>query len=300
MPPPKAEAYLKKLMNNYWSRKTYDSSQGKSVQAFNPQSMLDNFWFAKRAGSTGTEVISLPGGQNLGELSDLLYFKQKLYRALKVPSGRLDPQSTNDIQGSSILREELKFAKFVIKLQMGFASGLKDAFVTHLKLKDLWEDYELKELHFDITFNPPTNFHELRNQQIMDLKFANYGTMVSNPLVSDTYAKKNYLGLNDQEIKDNREMLRKDAALEWELAQITAMGPNWREQYQQAEDAAESAAAPPPPGGAPMPPPGGAAGPALPPEFGAPPAAPGGEIPPPGGQAAPAAVPPAGQTGLPA
>jgi hypothetical protein len=78
MPPPKAEAYLKKLVSQYWSSKTYDPDQGGIVQKFNPQSILDNFWFAKRTGSEGTNVVSLPGGQNLGQLDDLMYFVKKL------------------------------------------------------------------------------------------------------------------------------------------------------------------------------------------------------------------------------
>ena len=94
MPPPKAEAYLKKLMHNYWNRKTFDNNQGGQVNAFNPQSMLDSFWFAKRAGNNGTEVTQLAGGQNLGELTDLMYFVKKLYKALQVPSNRLDAEST--------------------------------------------------------------------------------------------------------------------------------------------------------------------------------------------------------------
>ena len=275
MAPPKAEAYLKKLMQNYWSRKTYDSSQGKSVQAFNPQSMLDNFWFAKRTGSEGTTVNQLQGGANLGELTDLMYFKQKLYRSLKVPVGRLNAESVNDVQGVTILREELKFARFIIRLQQHFASGLRNAFITHLKLKNLWDEYDLKESDFVLTFNPPTNFHELRNQQINDLKFNNYGNMVNNPLISDTFAKANYLGLSDKEIQENRELLRKDAALEWELAQITAMGPNWREQFEEAEDAAEAAAGMPL-GGMPM------GGGGMPPTFG----------PSPGGESLPEGQPP--------
>ena len=92
MPPPKAEAYLKQLMHNYWSRKTYDKSQGGNINAFNPQSMLDSFWFAKRAGSDGTAVQALPGGSNLGELTDLMYFVKKLYKSLKVPASRLEPE----------------------------------------------------------------------------------------------------------------------------------------------------------------------------------------------------------------
>ena len=239
MPPPKAEAYVKKLMQNYWSKKTYDINQGKTVQAFNPQSMLDNFWFAKRAGSEGTQVTSLAGGQNLGQLEDLMYFRQKLYQALRVPVQRLNPEAQADAGGASILREELKFAKFVMRLQMRFASGLKDAFVAHLKLREMWDKLKLGEQDIKLYFNPPPNFQELRNQQLHELKWNNYTGAIANELISDTYAKKHFLHMDDSEIINNREMLRKDSALKWELAQIMAAGPNWREQ---AEAAAEGAA----------------------------------------------------------
>jgi hypothetical protein len=283
MPPPKAEAYLRKLMQNYWGRKTYDNNQGTSVQAFNPQSMLDSFWFAKRAGSEGTQVDSLPGGQNLGELEDLKYFKTKLYRALKVPVQRLDPEAQADVQGATILREELKFARFIIRLQQRFGVGLKQAFITHLKLREIWDEFDLKETMFEVEFNPPKNFHELRNQQLSELKWGNYGTAVSNQLISDTYAKKHQLKMSDKEILANREMLRKDAALKWELAQIEAQGPNWREAYDAQQGMGEPAMGGDMGGG--MPPPmGGDMGGALP-EFGAAPPPEGGAIPPAGPEA---------------
>ena len=106
MAPPKAEAYLRKLIQEYWSKKTFDVNQSGQVQKFNPQSMLDSFWFAKRAGSDGTSVTQLQGGANLGELADLVYFVNKLYKALKVPTNRLNSESSyND--GLDMLREEL-------------------------------------------------------------------------------------------------------------------------------------------------------------------------------------------------
>ena len=217
-------------MQNYWSRKTYDSGQGKSVQAFNPQSMLDSFWFAKRQGSEGTSVTQLAGGANLGELSDLMYFKEKLYRSLKVPVSRLNPESQADAQGNVILREELKFAKFVIRLQQAMANGLKDAFVSHLRLRGIWDKHNIRTSDIDVKFTEPTNFHELRQQQVHELKFNNYQSMANMELISDTYAKKKYLGWSDQMILSNREFLRKDAALTWELSQIQAAGPAWKEQ----------------------------------------------------------------------
>ena len=264
MPPPKAEAYLRKLMQNYWSRRTYDADQGASVQKFNPQSMLDSFWFAKRAGSTGTEVQQLPGGQNLGELTDLMYFVQKLYKSLKVPVTRLNVEDVFK-DGTDILREELKFARFIIRLQQRFACGLKPGFITHLKLKNIWDELKLKESDIELIFNVPTNFYELRENQKFQLKAENFNSITQSDLVSKTFAQKKYLGWSDSDMMANREFLRKDRELLWELDQITNGGPNWKElgavQPGQGGGAGEA------PGG------GGGGGSALPPQFGPAPAA---------------------------
>lgn len=229
MPPPKAEAYLKRLMQSYWSKRTYDSSQGGQVNKFNPQSYLDNYWFAKRQGSEGTSVQSLPGAQNLDQLADIKYFQEKLYESLKVPAGRLNKEAAiND--SMTMLREELRFAKFLVRLQQHFAAGLKNGFVTHLKLKKLWEKNELKESFFNLEFIPPTNFYELRESQKLEIKANAFNTMTQNESISKTYAQRKYLKWSDKEVLVNREFLRKDREFEWELAQIQAAGPNWKKQ----------------------------------------------------------------------
>tara|TARA_R100001079_G_scaffold107194_1_gene76002 strand:+ start:23942 stop:25756 length:1815 start_codon:yes stop_codon:yes gene_type:complete len=230
MAPPKAEAYLRKLIQNYWSRKTFDIDQNDIVKKFNPQSMLDAFWFARRQGSEGTTVSQLAGGANLGELSDLMYFIKKLYRALKVPSMRLDPNDQASADGSTILREELKFARFIMRQQQRFAAGLKKGYITHLTLMGIFEKLELNEQNIEIDFNVPTNFYELRENQRLELKSNNYNNLASNEFVSATYAQKKYLGWRDKDILANREFLRKDAELQWEISQITAAGPAWKEQ----------------------------------------------------------------------
>jgi len=229
MPPPKAEAYLKKLIQNYWSRKTFDMDQTDVVKKFNPQSMLDAFWFAKRQGSEGTTVDQLAGGANLGELSDLMYFIKKLYRALKVPSTRLDPNDQASTDGSTILREELKFARFVMRQQQRFAAGIRKGYITHLTLMGIFEKLELNEQNFEVDFNVPTNFYELRENQRLELKAGNFNNLASSEFVSSTYAQKKYLGWKDRDILANREFLRKDAELMWELGQIQAAGPAWKE-----------------------------------------------------------------------
>ena len=281
MSPPNAEAYLRKLIQQYWSKKTFDVNQEGAVQKFNPQSMLDSFWFAKRAGSDGTSVTQLAGGSNLGELTDLMYFVNKLYKALKVPTNRVNPESTFS-DGQEILREELKFARFIIRLQQQFASGLKNGFITHLDLKGLKQKYNIKEQNLHLEFNVPTNFYELRENQKLELKTATYNNLVSNEFISATYGQKRLLGWSDLDIKVNREMLRKDAEFQWELEQIQGGGPNWKDTLVPAEGAGGGE-----PGAAPAGTPAG-----MPPEFGGGPAvegevgggeAPGGEIP--GGEA---------------
>jgi hypothetical protein len=292
MSPPKAESYLRKLMHQYWSKRTFDADQGGQVQKFNPQSYLDNYWFAKRTGSDGTDVKTLAGGQNLGELKDLNYFLEKLYRSLKVPLNRLNRESGyND--GTSMLREELKFAKFIVRVQQQLAEGLKNGFITHLKLKGLWSDLELKETYMDIQFTPPTNFFEMREVQKLEIKANAFNLMTQNESISKTYAQKKYLKWTDVEILANKELLRKDMEFNWELGQIQATGPNWKLAGAGASaESAEGVQAMSGPGPGPVGMPGnegepgaGTAGGAAapPPEFGPAPAAP---------AAAPAPAPP--------
>ena len=239
MAPPKAEAYLRKLMQQYWSKKTFDTNQAGAVQKFNPQSMLDSFWFAKRQGSEGTSVTQLAGGANLGELTDLMYFVNKLYKALKVPTNRLNADATFS-DGNEILRDELKFAKFIIRMQQQFASGLKNGFITHLELKGMKKKYGIKSQNIHLNFNVPTNFYELRESQKLELKASNYNTLVNNEFISATYGQKKYLGWNELEIKANREMLRKDAEFQWELQQIQGAGPSWKDGMQSSGEGAAS------------------------------------------------------------
>jgi hypothetical protein len=290
MAAPKAEAYLKKLIANYWSSKTFDIDQADVVKKFNPQSMLDAFWFPKRQGSEGSSVTQLPGGANLGELTDLMYFVKKLYRSLKVPTTRLDPEDSFK-DGTEILREELKMARFIIRQQQRFAAAVKRGFITHLQLKGLWDKLDLVDNNIQIEFNVPTNFYEMRESQRLEQKAANFTSIASNEFVSKTYAQKKYLQWKDKDILANREFLRKDAEMQWELQQITTLGPAWREQIIAADVTGGEGA--PAPGGEI----GGMGGSTPPPFTGGPAevgAAPGGpEAPAPGGAPPPETPAPA-------
>jgi hypothetical protein len=236
MPGPKAEAYLKRMMQQFWTKKTYDQQQGKGVNLYDPQSMLDNYWFAQRNGVKGTDVTPLPGGQNLGQLEDLEYFIKKLYKSLRVPTSRLDP-STTFADGAEITREELKFARFIISIQKRLAVAVKNSFTTHLKLNGLWESYELKERDLNINFVEPTHFHAMRVQQLHEMKVNNFKNMLDTQAISTTYAMMTQLGLTEQQIRTNREWMRKDIAFKWELSKIEEGGSNWKDAY----DAEQSA-----------------------------------------------------------
>jgi len=274
------------------SKKTFSLDENKRVDSFNPQSMLDAYWFPKREGSTGTEVNTLPGGQNLGELQDLNYFIKKLYKALKVPTNRIETDTSQYSADANVLREELKFANFIVRLQHQFSVGLKEAFITHLKLRGMWKNFELRENIFDLTFTPPRNYFELRRQQIMDLKLNNFTNVTSNESISQGYGQKEWLGWTDEMVKANRQWLRKDAALQFELDQIRQGGSDWAAGTGAPEPGVGDVSVPPPAGTPDETPP--PMGPMTPPTTTQPPPAPGGPgtptpAPTPGGE--PSALP---------
>ena len=126
--------------------------------------------------------------------------------------------------------EPEKLKKVLDKREGGAASGIKRGFITHLQLKGIWEKLELTDSNISVEFNVPTNFYEMRENQRLEQRGASYSNIASNEFVSKTYAQKKYLQWKDKDILANREFLRKDAELQWEIQQITTLGPAWREQ----------------------------------------------------------------------
>lgn len=227
LPVPQAEAYLRKLQSQYWSTKTFDIDQGDIVKKYAPQSTLDSFWFAKRQGQEATTVETFGGQPSDGNLDVLDWFIKKLYRSLKTPTSRLnDETGYND--GTEMLREELKFAKMIIRQQQRFAQGIKRAFITHLKFKEMFDDWDLFEDNLRVEFNVPTNFYDMRESQKLNLKIETFNNITGNEFVSTTFAMKKYLDWKDSDILANREFARKDAELSFELEQIRSLGPSWK------------------------------------------------------------------------
>lgn len=238
MSTPEAEAYLQDLKNQYWNQKSFDISKADIMQKFEPQSMLDAFWVAKGAGNDGVQITQLAGGHNLDQLEDLNYFVKALYRAMNVPTNYLDPQAQTSMDPSTLLREEYDFAKFIINIQNLFTEPIKQGWITSLKLKGKWRQYGLEEKKIDVVFNPPHAYFEMRKLQVWKERYATFSESTSNDFLSKSLLMKRILGWTNEEIVENLKLRKKEAAHEWEMAQIQESGPLWKQQAVQAAAAA--------------------------------------------------------------
>ena len=174
LPKVKAEQYLREVMGRYRNKLVYDAQTGEIRDDKKHMSMLEDFWLPRREGGRGTEITTLPGGQNLGELKDVEYFKSKLYKSLNLPPSRLgeDNKSFNLGKSSEILRDELKFSKFVGRLRKKFAFIFHDMLKTQLLLKGIltpedWEEME-ENIQYDFFFD--NHFSELREAELMNTR----------------------------------------------------------------------------------------------------------------------------------
>jgi hypothetical protein len=170
LPKVKAEQYLRDVMNRYRNKMVYDSNNGEIRDDRKFMSMLEDFWLPRREGGRGTEITTLPGGQNLGELADIEYFQKKLYRALGVPESRIASDGGFNLgRSSEILRDELKFTKFVGRLRKRFAHMFTDMLKTQLILKNIVsvEDWEKISDHIQYDFVYDNQFSELKESELM-------------------------------------------------------------------------------------------------------------------------------------
>lgn len=173
LPKVKAEQYLREVMGRYRNKLVYDANTGEIRDDRKYMSMLEDFWLPRREGGRGTEITTLPGGQNLGELTDIQYFQTKLYKALNVPAGRLDSNTSFNLgRSSEIMRDELKFTKFVGRLRKKFSELFQDVLKTQLILKGVItpEDWEDMKEHVQYDYLYDNHFTELKNIEMLNEK----------------------------------------------------------------------------------------------------------------------------------
>ena len=180
LPKPKAEAYLKDVMSRYRNKVVYDGSTGEVKDDRNQMSMLEDFWLPRREGGRGTEITTLPGGQNLGEMQDVTYFQEKLYRSLNIPASRLLTDSGFNMgRASEIQRDEIKFSKFIQKLRKRFAGLFTTLLKTQLILKGIMtvEDWDAMKESLVYDFNNDNHFHEIKDAEILAGRIEQLGTL---------------------------------------------------------------------------------------------------------------------------
>ena len=207
LPKLKAEQYLRDIMVKYKNKLVYDSATGEVRDDRKHLSMLEDFWLPRREGGKGTEITTLPGGQNLGELEDVKYFEKKLYKALCVPVSRLNPETSGFSLGRSneITRDELKFAKFVDRLRSKFSELFDQAMRVQCVLKGICTNEEWSEfkeyIHYD--FIKDNNFSELKEAELMTNRLQLLGSVdpYTGRYFSQAWIQRNVLRLNDDEIK---------------------------------------------------------------------------------------------------
>tara|TARA_Y100000589_G_scaffold160145_1_gene152315 strand:- start:4071 stop:5726 length:1656 start_codon:yes stop_codon:yes gene_type:complete len=219
LPKVKAEQYLRDVMSRYRNKLVYDAGTGEIKDDKKFMSMLEDFWLPRREGGRGTEISTLPGGQNLGELTDVEYFQKKLYRSLNVPESRIGADGGFNLgRSSEILRDELMFSKFVGRLRKRFSALFLDLLKTQLILKNIvtTEDWDQMAEHIQFDYLYDNHFAELKEAELMNERL---NLMVQiEPYIgtyySRDYVKRKILRQTDEEILE----------METEMEEENAMG----------------------------------------------------------------------------
>jgi len=215
LPKAKAEQYLRDVMARYRNKLVYDASTGEIRDDRNYMSMLEDFWLPSREGGRGTDITTLPGGQNLGETADIEYFRAKLYRSLNVPVSRLEgSQGFNLGRSTEITRDELKFTKFVQRLRKKFTELFNDILRTQLVLKQIINEQDWQSIKETIQYDfiQDGHFAELKDTELLmeRLRLADSMRDYVGKYFSVEYIRKNILKQNEREIEDMNKQIKKE------------------------------------------------------------------------------------------
>ena len=218
LPKIKAEQYLRDVMNRYRNKLVYDASTGEVRDDRKHMSMLEDFWLPRREGGRGTEISTLPGGQNLGELSDVQYFQKKLYRSLSVPESRIAAEGGFNLgRSSEILRDELKFSKFVGRLRKRFGNMFIDMLKTQCLLKNICtpEDWTKLAEHIQFDYIYDNHFAELKEKELMEgrLALAAQAEPYLGKYYSVEYMRRKVLRQTDEEIIEIDEQIENEISM---------------------------------------------------------------------------------------
>jgi hypothetical protein len=232
LPKPKAEQYLRDIMTKYRNKIVYDASTGDIRDDRRFLAMQEDFWLPRREGGKGTEISTLPGGQNLGEIQDVEYFQKKLYRALSVPFSRMEASASGTFmlgRSTEISRDEIKFSKFIDRLRGKFAGLFDTTLKTQLILKGIctpeeWEEIRQK-MRYD--FQRDNNFTELKESELLQNRLGVLALI--DPYVgkyfSTEWVRRNVLRQSDEDIEEINSEMEAEAQIQQEMAAAAAPPP---------------------------------------------------------------------------
>lgn len=225
LPKGKAEEYMKNIMTKYRNKLVYDANSGELRDDRKHMSMLEDFWLPRREGGRGTEISTLPGGENLGQIDDIIYFQKRLYRSLNVPINRLEQEAQFSLgRSTEISRDEVKFQKFIDRLRNKFAHLFLGILKKHLLLKNIIteEDWDTWKNDIRIEYSRDNYFSELKESELFKERIQTLDMI--NQYVGEYFTKdwvmKNILKLSEEDMKEleqkvddeNEEEARKDTA----------------------------------------------------------------------------------------
>ena len=221
LPKGKAEEYMKQIMARYRNKLVYDAKTGEIKDDRKHMSMLEDFWLPRREGGRGTEISTLPGGENLGQIDDIVYFQKRLYRALNVPINRLEQEAQFSLgRSTEVSRDELKFQKFIDRLRKRFSHVFLDILQKQLILKGVITEADWNEWKNDIAldFVRDNHFTELKDAELLREKVQTLD-QISN-YVGEYFSKewvyKNVLMMTDEDIEEIQKQLKGDSTAEGE------------------------------------------------------------------------------------
>ncbi len=220
LPKIKAEQYLKDVMNRYRNKLVYDATTGEIRDDRNHMSMLEDFWLPRREGGRGTEITTLPGGENLGELEDVIYFQKKLYKALNVPSSRLEQESGFVLgRAAEISRDEVKFTRFIERLRNRFNHLFNSCLEKQLILKGVLtlNDWRMIEPNLFYEWQSDSHFAELKeaemlNERLSTLQNMNFADEIVGTFYSKEFIRKRILKQTDEEVRLIDKQIEAEAA----------------------------------------------------------------------------------------
>ena len=206
LPKAKAEQYLADTMTRYKNKLVYNADTGEVRDDRKHMSMLEDFWLPRREGGRGTEITTLPGGQNLGEIEDIIYFQRKLFRSLNVPISRLETEAGFSLgRTTEISRDEVKFSRFVDRLRMKFSSMFYDILKTQLVLKGIIpiEEWELEKENIRFDYQKDSHFVEMKEAEILRERVASLRELDEfvGKYYSQQWVRKNVLRQSEEEIE---------------------------------------------------------------------------------------------------